>query len=117
MLTDGIAAGCRARVGRLESIAGVTKLVGAESDGRSAKPSHFEATSETWRSNETLAEEVFGPVGVIVRTSSADEFNKLATSLEGQLTATLHIDEADDELAAGLIPILERKAGRLLANG
>ncbi len=37
--------------------------------------------------------------------------------LEGQLTATLHFERADTELARQLIPILERKAGRILANG
>src|SRR3546814_4079172 len=37
--------------------------------------------------------------------------------LEGQLTATLLFDEADEELVAPLIPLLARKAGRILANG
>src|SRR5262249_33006189 len=39
------------------------------------------------------------------------------TGLEGQLTAALHLDEADYALAARLLPALERKAGRILANG
>ena len=38
-------------------------------------------------------------------------------SLEGQLTATLHMDEADHAGAAKLMPILEKKVGRILANG
>jgi NADP-dependent aldehyde dehydrogenase len=38
-------------------------------------------------------------------------------SLEGQLTATLHMDAADEALAARLLPLLERKVGRILANG
>ena len=37
--------------------------------------------------------------------------------LEGQLTATLHLDDTDHAFAARLIPMLERKAGRLIANG
>ena len=41
----------------------------------------------------------------------------VARSLDGQLTCTLHLDEADTELALTLMPILERKAGRVLANG
>ncbi len=36
---------------------------------------------------------------------------------EGQLTATIHMDEADTDFAAKLVPVLERKAGRILANG
>ncbi len=41
----------------------------------------------------------------------------VARSLEGQLTCTLHLDEGDSAAAARLVPVLERKAGRLLANG
>jgi 2,5-dioxopentanoate dehydrogenase len=41
----------------------------------------------------------------------------LSERLEGQLTATLQMAAADAELARRLIPILERKAGRILANG
>ena len=37
--------------------------------------------------------------------------------LEGQLTATLQMDETDTDLARKLVPGLERKAGRLLVNG
>jgi NADP-dependent aldehyde dehydrogenase len=41
----------------------------------------------------------------------------VAHHLDGQLTATLHLAEQDTELAHKLLPILERKAGRILANG
>lgn len=42
---------------------------------------------------------------------------RIARSLHGQLTCTLHLDAGDTGLARGLMPILERKAGRVLANG
>jgi NADP-dependent aldehyde dehydrogenase len=45
------------------------------------------------------------------------ELARVAEHLEGQLTATLHIDRDDYAMAARLLPILERKAGRILANG
>jgi NADP-dependent aldehyde dehydrogenase len=41
----------------------------------------------------------------------------IASALEGQLTATLHLDEADHGLARRLLPVLAQKAGRVLANG
>jgi NADP-dependent aldehyde dehydrogenase len=41
----------------------------------------------------------------------------LAMGFEGQLTATIHMDAGDAALARRLLPILERKAGRLLVNG
>ncbi|TKW63552.1 MAG: aldehyde dehydrogenase (NADP(+)), partial [Paracoccus denitrificans] len=42
---------------------------------------------------------------------------RLAKGFEGQLTATIHMDDGDAEAARQLLPILERKAGRVLANG
>ncbi len=41
----------------------------------------------------------------------------MAERLEGQLTATLHLDAADIDSARRLLPVLERKAGRILVNG
>jgi NADP-dependent aldehyde dehydrogenase len=37
--------------------------------------------------------------------------------VEGQLTATIHATAADRALAGKLMPVLERKAGRILFNG
>jgi NADP-dependent aldehyde dehydrogenase len=67
--------------------------------------------------NEALAEEVFGPLGIIVVAENEMEMRDIALSLKGQLTCTLHMDNSDLSAAHGLIPILERKAGRVLANG
>lgn len=67
--------------------------------------------------NHILAEEVFGPLGLIVVVDDIEEMRAIARSLQGQLTCTLHMDDADTEDARSLMPILERKAGRVLANG
>jgi NADP-dependent aldehyde dehydrogenase len=53
----------------------------------------------------------------VVRVGGPDEMETLARGFEGQLTMTLHMDEGDATLARRLLPILERKAGRILANG
>ncbi len=42
---------------------------------------------------------------------------QIAKSLQGQLTCTIHMDAGDTDLGRSLMPILERKAGRVLANG
>jgi NADP-dependent aldehyde dehydrogenase len=60
---------------------------------------------------------VFGASSILVRCSGAEELEAVVRSLEGQLTATLHMDAADQALAARLLPLLERKVGRILANG
>jgi NADP-dependent aldehyde dehydrogenase len=39
------------------------------------------------------------------------------SALHGQLTCALHLDAADTNDAQALMPTLERKAGRILANG
>jgi len=67
--------------------------------------------------NPEIMEEVFGASSVIVRCADAAQLIDVLEHLEGQLTATLHLTDADHELAARLMPTLERKAGRLLANG
>lgn len=71
----------------------------------------------TFLASRELSEEVFGPLGLLVRAASEDEMIALAEGLHGQLTATLHFDDADQPFARGLLPILERTAGRLLAYG
>ncbi len=64
-----------------------------------------------------IMEEVFGASSVIVRCANEAELIGVLEKIEGQLTATLHVTEADYQLAQRLIPTLERKVGRILANG
>jgi NADP-dependent aldehyde dehydrogenase len=64
-----------------------------------------------------LAEEIFGAAGLIVRCPDAAALHAVLEGLEGQLTATLHLDAPDHALARALLPLLERKIGRILANG
>ncbi|CAB3744249.1 Alpha-ketoglutaric semialdehyde dehydrogenase 3 [Paraburkholderia rhynchosiae] len=41
----------------------------------------------------------------------------LVESLEGQLTAAVHIDAADHDSVRMFLPALERRSGRILVNG
>ncbi|MBE3639977.1 aldehyde dehydrogenase (NADP(+)), partial [Mangrovicoccus sp. HB182678] len=52
----------------------------------------------------------------VIRTDSPAQMVELAKGFEGQLTATIHMDEGDAGLARQLLPVLERKAGRVMAN-
>ncbi|MBI1218124.1 MAG: aldehyde dehydrogenase family protein [Rhodobacteraceae bacterium] len=117
MLTDGIAAAYRAGRDRVAGTAGVQHVLTSVCDLRNATPYLFEVTGEDWLANHTLGEEVFGPLGLIVTVRDAAQMQAIARSLQGQLTCTLHLDAADGDLARSLMPILERKAGRVLANG
>ena len=117
MLTDGIAAAYRDGVARIASAPGVQQVVGTSCETRHAAPYLFQIAGDDWLADKILQEEVFGPLGIIVRLRDRDHMKQAARSLEGQLTCTLHMDDADAGDARSLIPILERKAGRLIANG
>jgi 2,5-dioxopentanoate dehydrogenase len=117
MLTDGIAEAYRQGRDRVAQGAGVRSVLTTTCDLRNATPYLFEVSGHDWLSNHALAEEVFGPLGLIVRVRHAAEMQDIARSLQGQLTCTLHLDDADMDLAKALMPVLERKAGRVLANG
>ncbi len=117
MLTNGIGAAYQAGCDRMNNAAEVaTVLPGAYSD-REASPALFTTTGDAWLANADLSEEVFGPLGVVVTVRDAAQMLELARSLEGQLTCTLHMDAGDTDQARVLMPTLERKAGRVLANG
>jgi NADP-dependent aldehyde dehydrogenase len=117
MLTDGIADAYRSGARRLQQSDGVRDLLVSSCDLREARPYLFETTGKAWLANEALGEEVFGPLGLVVRVADFDEMLALARALQGQLTCTLQLDSADTVQAQRLLPVLERKAGRVLANG
>ncbi|NKN38272.1 aldehyde dehydrogenase (NADP(+)) [Agrobacterium sp. a22-2] len=117
MLTDGIANAYRKGADRIAATAGVQAVLTSSCDLRNATPYLFATTGKEWLANHELGEEVFGPLGVVVTVSDKDEMLKVAESLEGQLTCTLQMDDGDTELGRRLMPVLERKAGRVLANG
>ena len=79
--------------------------------------SFFATTAEAFLADAALGNEVFGASSLLVRCRDEEEVMAVLRAAEGQLTATLHMDEADMDLAAKLVPLLERKAGRILANG
>ncbi len=117
MLTDGIAAAYRHGRDRIAAGRGVRAVLETNCDDRTATPNLYEVSAADWLADHALSEEVFGPLGMIVRARDADEMGRIAHALDGQLTCTLHLDPADMGLAHCLLPVLERKAGRILANG
>ena len=117
MLTDGIAFAYRSGRDRVAGASGVREVLTSMCDQRNATPYLYATTGEEWLANEELGEEVFGPLGLIVRVDDEAQMLEIARSLQGQLTCTLHMDEGDMGVARRLMPVLERKAGRVLANG
>ena len=117
MLTDGIAKAYRDGRDRVQAGAGVREVMTSTCDLRNATPYLYVVSGKDWMANEELSEEVFGPLGLVVVVKDFDEMVALAKSLVGQLTCTIHMDDADAANAKALLPVIERKAGRILVNG
>lgn len=120
MLTPGIHQAFDAGVAKVGGVEGVEKVAqGQPADGlhNAAQAALYVTDVQRLLSSPVLQEEMFGPASIVIRAKNFDEVLQLAEQLEGQLTVTLQIDPADYADAQRLIPVLERKAGRILANG
>ena len=119
MLTAGIARAYGEGVAARKAAQGVEQLAaGAQSDAQcAAQPLLFKTDAAQFLAQRALSDEIFGPASLVVACRDEAELARVAEHLEGQLTATLQIDRDDYALAARLMPVLERKAGRILANG
>lgn len=118
MLTRGIAGAYRSGIAAAAAAPGVETLAcGPSGDDRHGTPALFQADRAAWEATPALRHENFGPSGVLVRLAGFDAMLAEAQALDGQLTCTVQMDDADIDLARRLLPILERKAGRILFNG
>jgi 2,5-dioxopentanoate dehydrogenase len=119
MLTPGIHAAYEAGVERMAAQADVATLArGLAAEGANrGRAALFSSTAEAFRANPGLHDEVFGASALVVRCPNLETMHDLVEQLEGQLTVSLHIDEADHEAARTFLPAFERRAGRVLANG
>jgi NADP-dependent aldehyde dehydrogenase len=86
------------------------------SSGFAAGAALFETDAATFIGSN-LDAEIFGPTTLLVRHSSRDQIVRIAGSLEGHLTATIHGTEQDLEDFRDLVAILENKVGRIVFNG
>jgi NADP-dependent aldehyde dehydrogenase len=119
MLSPGIHRAYEAGIAKLSGNSKVVERArGCVGEGvNQGRAALFETTDEAFRTDPSLSHEVFGASSLVVRCANEDELVEAVAGLEGQLTATLHITDQDLPLARRLLPILERKAGRILANG
>tara|TARA_R110002111_G_scaffold261276_2_gene333953 strand:- start:32 stop:1609 length:1578 start_codon:yes stop_codon:yes gene_type:complete len=77
----------------------------------------FTTSAEAFISDQSLQDEVFGACSVVIECDDIAQVKRVAEKLEGQLTATIQMDEGDIEPAKVLLPTLEERAGRVMANG
>ncbi|MGK2286346.1 aldehyde dehydrogenase (NADP(+)) [Pedomonas sp. V897] len=118
MLTPGIYKAYCTGVDQLSSNSKVKLVARGQAGGTNAcQAALFTIAAEDFLQDESAAQEVFGASSVVVRCADFQQLIKVLGHMEGQLTASLHFDEADHGAVAQVVPVLERLAGRLVANG
>ncbi|MEV5541293.1 aldehyde dehydrogenase (NADP(+)) [Saccharopolyspora shandongensis] len=119
MLTTGIADHYATAGDALAARDGVEELARGSQPGSAARGCARLLTVDGARfvADPELQAEVFGATSLLVRCADTTELTAAVCALEGQLTATVHADEADHPLAATLLPLLEERAGRILFDG
>jgi NADP-dependent aldehyde dehydrogenase len=119
MLTPGIHSAYEQGVDRLASNAKVREAARGQvgETAHACQAGLFVTTAQDFLAEPELQEEVFGATSLVIECADTSEMQRVAAHLEGQLTATLQMDDGDLDAAKPLLPILERKAGRILANG
>lgn len=117
MLTPGIHAAYVKGLVTMESAGADLIAVGgpidAATEGRSAL---LEVDGQRLLGEPALADEVFGPSALLVAVNDEAELLAVARSFKGQLSAAMHLEDGDLGLARQLLPILERRTGRIVVN-
>ena len=105
--------------GVFQKIPGVQCVLNPDPSGYAAISAKlFTVEAATWRSQEVLHEEAFGPGAIVIRCRDMADLQASLAVAGGNLTATLQAGTTDDagEVVA-LTQLLEQLAGRLIFNG
>ncbi|SFG53376.1 aldehyde dehydrogenase (NADP(+)) [Neptunomonas qingdaonensis] len=119
MLTPGIHSAYEQGVKALSDNVGVRSLGnGDASDApNQCQATLFTTSAEVFLNDDRLQDEVFGACSLLIECDDMAQVKSVAEKLEGQLTATIQMEEGDIEQAKLLLPALEERAGRVLVNG
>ena len=119
MLTPGICDAFRKGVDHLGGHARVREVArGLAGEGpHTGQAAVFATAARDFLGDAALRDENFGASSLLVECDDIESMREVLQALEGQLTITLHLDEADWPIAQRLLPLIERKAGRVLVNG
>jgi NADP-dependent aldehyde dehydrogenase len=119
MLTPGIHKAYVSGVKGLAGVDGVKQVaVGQTTDAPCAAQAFlYQVDAKRFLTDAALEGEIFGPTSLLVVAENEEELLAVAEHLEGQLTGAVHATADDKALATKLLPILERKVGRILFNG
>lgn len=118
MLTAKIANHYRSGCQALQQTAGVSLLAQGQGDetGCFSRPRLFATSANAFMQQRILQQEIFGPATVLIECADLTQMQMLATTLAGQLTATLYATEAELAVACDLLAELSLRCGRLIYN-
>ena len=119
MLTPGIHGAYCEGVERLRGVPGVTTVARGQagSGPHAGQSALFTTSAEAFLADPAMQDEIFGASSLVVVCRDVEEMRRVTEGLEGQLTATLQMENEDIAHAQALLPALERRAGRILVNG
>lgn len=122
MLHPGIRDAFASGVERMRKVDGVETLAGgrvAADDGSAGVAATLLRTTVNNLVDraETLLEECFGPLSVVVEYDDPEQLTEAVRHLGGSLTATVHAEEGDHEQVRDLHALLTERAGRVVWNG
>ena len=117
LLTDRITAAFPSGLAHLEADPSVSVVAGsAEQAEGTAQPVVLRTDAAAVADRpETLLEECFGPVTLLVEYADDAALQRALEAVPGSLTATLHAE--DDDAVDDVLEVLQRKAGRVLFAG
>lgn len=121
MLHSGISRRFRRASGLLRREGGIRVAAAASSSvllrKSQAAPWVAETSLADFERNPGLAEEIFGPVTLLIRCPDHKGLIRAAGLLAGQLTGTIHAEPGELERYPELLEQLRRRVGRLVLNG
>ena len=90
---------------------------GAPGSPPRARPTLLAVDADRFCRTRDLREEIFGPASLVVAARDVAELTRVAETLEGQLTASIHGTQEELRAHAPLVEGLRRRVGRLIFNG
>lgn len=118
MLNESIHAGFAAGLEQLGDVERLTPDGGdGAGEGFRQAPVAFRVPASDLFASPGVAEELFGPAGVVVTYDDLAEVGPLLERLGGQLTVTIHAGDDEAEAVAPVVAAATRMAGRVLFGG
>ena len=118
MLSSGIQSNYQRGIDQLRLVDDVQVLASGKVSGSEFQGVAYvlQSSVSNFLNHHVLEEEVFGPSTVTLMADDKSQIFDAAKKLRGHLTASIHGTPEDLAEYAELIPILEKKAGRLIIN-